>query len=155
MKAFLSRVQPTAPSTARVRLYGNRVSCGFPSPAQDHVEQPISLDDLLNIQAPHVYVVRAAGSSMSGAGIFDDDWLVVDRSLPPRHGHIIIAALFGEPLVRRLHRHGEQLQLMAENPAYAPITIEPEADFFVWGVVRHSIRRHCLETTPAGTTKNS
>src|SRR5690625_1650616 len=97
---------------------------GFPSPAQDHVEAPISLDDLLDIQAPHIYIVRASGNSMTGAGIYDGDWLIVDRSLTARHGHIIIAALHGEPLVRRLHRPRNSTvdsvtttpQLYADNP---------------------------------------
>src|SRR5699024_12465350 len=76
---------------------------GFPSPAQHHVEAPISLDDLLDIQAPHIYIVRASGNSMTGAGIYDGDWLIIDRSLTARHGHIIIAALHGQPLVRSLY----------------------------------------------------
>ncbi|HLS21853.1 MAG TPA: S24 family peptidase [Paenalcaligenes sp.] len=152
MMKFLSRnAHPITSSTTLLRLYGNRVSCGFPSPAQDHVEQTISLDALLDIQAPHIYIVRAAGDSMTGAGIFDDDWLIVDRSLAPQHGQIIIAALFGEPLVRRLYRKNGHLRLLADNPAYAPITLRPEDDFFVWGVVRHSIRRHCPDSDP-GTT---
>lgn len=144
-KTSFPHLWPLSPSVSAVHLYSNRVSCGFPSPAQDHIEQPISLDDLLDIQAPHIYIVRAAGDSMVGAGIFDNDWLIVDRSLTPQHGHIIIAALFGEPLVRRLLKNNEQWQLRAENPAYTTITIHPEDEFFAWGVVRHSIRRHSTE----------
>jgi len=136
------KAHPLISAKARIRPYSNKVSCGFPSPAQDHAEHPISLDALLNIQAPHTYVVRASGDSMIQAGIFDNDWLIVDRSLSAKHGHIIIAALFGEPLVRRLYQKANQVQLQAENPAYAPIQVHPEDDFFIWGVVRHSIRRH-------------
>lgn len=133
---------PLAPSTQLLPIYIHRVSCGFPSPAQDHAEHPLSLDELLNIQAPHIYIVRASGDSMVQAGIYDGDWLIVDRSLTAQHGHIIIAALFGEPLVRRFyHRHG-QLQLHAENPNYAPIDIQESDDFFIWGIVQHSIRNH-------------
>src|SRR5690625_1447522 len=136
-------IHPLQPSNSLLQPYSNRVSCGFPSPAQDHAEAPISLDELLDIQAPHIYIVRAAGDSMIGAGIYDNDWLIVDRALSAQHGHIIIAALHGEPLVRRLH-HPEQPhpQLVAANPAYDPTTIRPQDDFFIWGVVCHSIRRH-------------
>lgn len=134
------------PSSLQLPRYSNRICCGFPSPAQDHAEAPISLDELLDIHAPHVYIVRASGDSMIGAGIYDNDWLVVDRSLTAQHRHIIIAALHGEPLVRRLYLHDHtseqpQLQLHAENPNYAPITVQPNDDFYIWGVVRHSIRR--------------
>src|SRR5699024_7113160 len=122
----------------------------FPSPAQDHVEAPISLDDLLDIQAPHIYIVRASGNSMTAAGIYDGDWLIIDRSLTAHHGHIIIAALHGEPLVRLLHRPRNSTvdsvtttpQLHADNPLYRPIHLKPDDDFYIWGVVRHSIRHH-------------
>ncbi len=141
-REWLVSAVPLHPSKQQLPRYSNRVCCGFPSPAQDHVEAPISLDDLLDIQAPHVYIVRASGDSMIGAGIYDNDWLIVDRALTARHDHIVIAALHGEPLVRRLHRRHHQLELHAENPAYSPITLQPEDDFYIWGVVRHSIRRH-------------
>lgn len=133
---------PLAPSNTPLPVYIHRVSCGFPSPAQDHAEHPLSLDELLNIQAPHIYIVRASGDSMILAGIHDGDWLIVDRSLTARDGHIVIAALFGEPLVRRLRQRQGQWQLHAENPRYAPIDIQASDDFFIWGIIQHSIRNH-------------
>ncbi|MBD1602599.1 LexA family protein, partial [Pseudomonas typographi] len=62
---------------------------GFPSPATDHLEKAISLDELLNLRAPHIYLVRIEGDSMIGAGIFDGDLVVVDRAIEPAHGHIV------------------------------------------------------------------
>ena len=70
-----------------VPFFSCRVSAGFPSPAQDYMEQKLSLDELLNIDAPHTYLVRADGDSMTCAGILDGDVLVVSRALTARHGH--------------------------------------------------------------------
>ncbi|WP_447722247.1 LexA family protein [Aquipseudomonas campi] len=115
---------------------------GFPSPAQDHLEQTISLDDLLNLHAPQTYLVRADGDSMLGEGIFSGDLLVVDRSVTARPGDIVIAALNCEPLVKRLCRDGAQCVLRSANPAYPPRYILEGDDLQIWGVVLHSIRRH-------------
>ena len=131
----------TCASTVLAR-YLFRVPAGFPSPAADHMEQPISLDELLNLRAPHIYLVRIDGDSMQGAGIFDGDLVLVDRSIEPRHGHIVIAAVNGEPLCKRLQRVAGQVLLRSENPRYAPRYIMEGDDFMIWGVVTFSVRSH-------------
>lgn len=78
-------------------FYSFKVPAGFPSPAADHLAQHISIDELLDIRAPHIYIVRIEGHSMEGAGIFDGDMAVVDRSITAEHGHIVIAAVNYEP----------------------------------------------------------
>ncbi|EPO8352091.1 S24 family peptidase, partial [Pseudomonas aeruginosa] len=88
---------PVAGSGASLRLYSSKVSAGFPSPAQDHLEREISLDEILQIRAPHTYLVRAGGDSMIRAGIHDGDLMVVDRSREAEPGDIVIAAVNGEP----------------------------------------------------------
>nr|WP_019363910.1 translesion error-prone DNA polymerase V autoproteolytic subunit [Pseudomonas luteola] len=123
-------------------LYGYRVPAGFPSPAQDHIEQRVSLDHLLDIQAPHTYLVRAHGDSMIGSGIHDGDLLVVDRSVDAALGDVIIAAINGEPIVKRLGKVGETPALLSDNPLYQPRLILEGDDFEVWGVVRCSLRTH-------------
>ena len=123
-------------------LYGFRIPAGFPSPAQDHLEREISLDEILDIRAPHTYLVRAAGDSMQGAGIFDGDLMVVDRSREAQANDIVIAALNSEPLVKRLGYDGRQVVLRAENPRYAPRYILEGDELTIWGVVRFSVRCH-------------
>ena len=130
---------PVAGSGASLRLYSSKVSAGFPSPAQDHLEREISLDEILQIRAPHTYLVRAGG--MIRAGIHDGDLMVVDRSRA-EPGDIVIAAVNGEPTVKRLAKDGSQVVLRAENPRYAPRYILEGDELLVWGVVRYSVRCH-------------
>ncbi|HHJ1833991.1 TPA: LexA family protein [Pseudomonas aeruginosa] len=133
---------PVAGSGASLRLYSSKVSAGFPSPAQDHLEREISLDEILQIRAPHTYLVRAGGDSMIRAGIHDGDLMVVDRSREAEPGDIVIAAVNGEPTVKRLAKDGSQVVLRAENPRYAPRYILEGDELLVWGVVRYSVRCH-------------
>ena len=123
-------------------LYGDTVSAGFPSPATDYEEQSIDLNKELIKHPSSTFLVRARGNSMIGAGIFDGDLLVVDRSLTAEDGHIVIAAIYGELTVKRLRVHEtrgrKQLVLAAENPDYPDFHIKE--DCFIWGVVRHAVR---------------
>ncbi|WP_371915245.1 LexA family protein [Pseudomonas aeruginosa] len=123
-------------------FFSFRVPAGFPSPAQDHLERAISLDEILEIRAPHTYLVRAAGDSMVRAGIFDGDLLVVNRSKEAVSGDIVIAAVNAEPTVKRFIREGEQLILRPENPNYMPRYILEGDELLIWGVVDYSIRCH-------------
>lgn len=84
---------PLAGGGVSLPLYSSAVSAGFPSPAADHLEKLISLDELFEIRAPHVYLAKILGDSMQGAGIFNGDLVIVDRSKTARHGDIVIAAL--------------------------------------------------------------
>lgn len=129
------------PGTHTISFFDARVPAGFPSPATDHVEKKISLDDLLDIHAPHTYLVRVSGDSMIGAGIFDGDILVVSRAREARHRDIVVAALNGDMLVKRIWKR-EQTILMPENPAYTPRYILEGDELQVWGIVTHNIRSH-------------
>ena len=117
-----------------------RVAAGFPSPADDFTEGSLDLNALIDRPAA-TYLLRASGHSMTGAGIFDGDLLIVDRSIVPKPGHIVIAAIFGEFTVKRLVRgHGGRWRLEAENPGYPPMDLPEDSE--IWGVVRNSIRDH-------------
>jgi DNA polymerase V len=129
-------------SQIRLPLYSHRVPAGFPSPAADHLEKHISLDELFDIRAPHVYLVKIEGESMMGAGIYDGDLVIVDRGREPQHGDIVIAALNGEPVCKRLHHRGREVILQSENKAYSPRFILESDEMLVWGVVRYSVRDH-------------
>ncbi|PRB46430.1 peptidase S24 [Pseudomonas sp. MYb2] len=119
-----------------------QVPAGFPSPAADHIEAHISLDEVLNIRAPHVYLVKITGESMQGAGIFDGDLAVVDRSLEPTHGHIVVALLNNDPLCKRLCIRGKDVILLSENPKYPPRYVLEGDELAIWGVIIGSVRSH-------------
>ncbi len=123
-------------------VYSFRVPAGFPSPAADHLERHISLDELFDLRAPHVYLVQVEGDSMQGAGIYSGDLLIVDRSNEAEHGDIVIAAVNSEPVCKRLHRRNGVVILQSENPAYPPRHILEGDELVIWGVVRYSVRDH-------------
>jgi DNA polymerase V len=117
------------------------VTTGFASPADDYLEGRLSLDALLIHNKESTFFVRAEGDSMVGAGIFDGDLLVVDRSLTPASGSIVIAVVEGELTVRRLMQHEDNVTLKPENPAYKEIEFKDGQEFQVWGVVTSTIKR--------------
>lgn len=123
-------------------VYSFRVPAGFPSPAADHLERHISLDELFELRAPHVYLVQVEGDSMQGAGIFSGDLLIVDRSSEADHGSIVIAALNTEPVCKRLYRKDGVVMLQSENPAYPSRHVMEGDELVIWGVVRYSVRDH-------------
>ncbi|WHQ73959.1 translesion error-prone DNA polymerase V autoproteolytic subunit [Pantoea sp. Lij88] len=120
-------------------LYIERVPCGFPSPAQDYVEQRIDLNALMVQHPSATYFVRVSGESMIEAGINDGDMLVVDSSLTASHGDIVVAAVDGEFTVKRLQLH-PCLQLMPMNNKFKPIAIQTEDALEVFGVVTFVIK---------------
>lgn len=130
------------PGNSVLTFFDGRVPAGFPSPALDHMEQKLSLDTLLGLQAPHTYVVAVSGDSMTGAGIFDGDHLIVSRAIPARPGHVVVACLNGDVLVKRLAQEQGQFILRSENPAYSPRYILESDELMIWGVVTHSLRNH-------------
>lgn len=133
---------PLAKNTEKIPFYSGHVPAGFPSPAADHIEQKISLDELLDLRAPHIYLVRIEGDSMIGAGIFSGDLAVVDRSMTAEPGHIVIAAVDYEPVCKRLARDGCQVVLRSENPKYPSRYILEGEELQIWGVVTFSVRSH-------------
>ncbi|MEB7503253.1 translesion error-prone DNA polymerase V autoproteolytic subunit [Arthrobacter koreensis] len=108
---------------------------GFPSPSRDYFDGRIDLNRHLIRDVTSTYVVRVSGDSMSGAGISDGDELIVDRSLTPRDGSVVIAVLDGELTVRRLRLTGRGIVLAAENPGYRDVGVPDPAALTIWGVV--------------------
>jgi DNA polymerase V len=135
-------IGPLAASSLQLPFFTFQVPAGFPSPAQDHMEGVISLDELMAIRAPHTYLVRATGHSMIGVGIFDGDILVVDRSIMPGDGQVVIAALNGEPVVKIFDHLDGQIILRSANEKFASRFVLEGDELAVWGVVRYSIRLH-------------
>lgn len=120
-------------------LFIERVSAGFPSPAQDYVEQTLDLNELCVKRPAATFFVRVSGDSMTGAGIVADDILVVDRSVRAEHGDIVIASLNGEMTVKTLELK-PRVRLVPHNPAYKPIEIPDGAELDVFGVVVGVVR---------------
>lgn len=133
---------PLKPSVFPLPFFACRVPAGFPSPAVDHLERHISLDELFDLRAPHIYLVKIEGDSMIGAGLFTGDLVIVDRGREARHGDIVIAALNGEPVCKRLHCKGTEVILQSENPAYPQRYVLESDEMTIWGVVRYSVRDH-------------
>lgn len=120
-------------------LFAEPVRCGFPSPAQDYVEQRIDLNELLVKHPTSTYFVKAAGDSMIEGGISDGDLLVVDSSRTAEHGDIVIAAVGGEFTVKQLQLR-PTVQLTPLNSAYQPIIIGSEDALEVFGVVTYIVK---------------
>ena len=133
---------PIAADGVRLPLCSFKVPAGFPSPAADQIEKEISLDELLGIRAPHVYLVRIDGDSMQGVGIFSGDLAVVDRAIEPEHGHVVVALLNNEPICKRLCLRGKSVVLQSENPKYPDRYVLEGDELTVWGVITYTVRSH-------------
>ncbi|MCW0507557.1 translesion error-prone DNA polymerase V autoproteolytic subunit [Aeromonas piscicola] len=120
--------------TLEVPLFLSPAACGFPSPAQDYVEQTIDLNQLCIAHPAATYFVRAAGDSMVDHGIRDGDLLVVDRSRKARHGSVVVAAVDGEFTVKELQLE-PSVALLPGNRAYRPIHFSEGQELEIFGVV--------------------
>ncbi len=115
-------------------FYKEAVECGFPSPARDFTEGTIDLNEELIPRPNSTFIVRARGDSMIDSGIYPGDLLIVDRSLSPRNGSIIIAVLDGELSVKGLKLNNDRVTLSSSNPNYSDVIVSEEMDFTIWGV---------------------
>lgn len=118
-----------------VDLFAARISAGFPSPAEDYIDKKLDLNEYLIRNPAATFFVRVHGDSMRDAAIRDGDMLVVDRSEQAVDGNIVVAALNGELVVKRVNISGGKIYLVAENTEYEPIEVGEEEDLVVWGVV--------------------
>lgn len=116
-------------------LFSNAASCGFPSPADSYVEETLNLNDLLIRRPTATFFVKVSGDSMTPGGIHSGDLLVVDRSLRPTHGRVVVAVIDAELFVKRLCFEQDKILLVADNPDYAPIAITEAMALNIWGVV--------------------
>lgn len=130
----------------RCPFYQHTISAGLPSPTDDEMEDKVDLNDLLIKHPTATFFLRVSGLSMIKAGIHHNDILIVDRSLEPTDGKIVIAAVNGELTVKRLSIDGKKVQLVAENDLYEPIDITDDCNLHIWGVVTNVI--HNFEGRP-------
>lgn len=121
-------------------LYLQAVSAGFPNPAEEAcLDVWLDLNEHLVAHPSATFYIRASGQSMLGAGIHSGDLLVVDRAREPVDGSVVIAVVDGGLSVKRLRLKDNQVLLVPEHPEYESLTIHPESDLTIWGVVTHVI----------------
>jgi DNA polymerase V len=126
-------------TTVQIPLVGSPVMAGFPSPADDYIEQKLSLDAHLIPHPAATFIVRAAGDSMIDAGITAGDLLIVDRSVTSRHNDIVIAVLDGEFTVKTLYKKNGRTRLIPANKKYQEIHFDDSNEVVIWGVVTYVI----------------
>lgn len=131
--------QPANDEHIELPLFSHKVVAGFPSPADDYIEKHLDLNDKLIRNKEATFLLVVEGDSMQKAGIQDGDILVVDRSVTPVDGKIVIAALDGELTVKRLSVKSTGTWLVPENDHYPPIPVREESDMVIWGVVTATI----------------
>lgn len=130
---------PDLSTRYKLPVFLGRLPAGFPSPSDDYLEGTLDLNRHLIKHPAATFFVRVSGDSMIGAGIHSGDLLVVDRSLEPIDGHVIVAALDGELTVKRLSTQGAKIRLIPENPTHQPLNVHPTQSFEIWGVVTNVI----------------
>lgn len=128
-------------SSLEIPLFSSQISAGFPSPAENYVEDKINLKRLLIKDKNATYLLRVRGDSMRDANILEEDILIVDRSVRPAVNQIVIGLLDNEFTVKRFIKKQDQYYLQPANPAYPAIHLSEELNFQVWGVVTWCIHK--------------
>lgn len=129
-------------TTISLTAFASRVPAGFPSPAQEYLDDSIDLNAELIIKGHEVatFVLRVKGWSMMNAGIFDGDRIVVDRVLDPQQNDVVVAVLNNDLTIKRLGKVDGKLALLPENPHFKPIVMDEGDHLEIWGVVTHCLR---------------
>lgn len=154
MNAAALIFQPIQPGVSQVPLslaqypipsvqpeISHRISAGFPSPAADYTEDGLDLNTFLVQHKAACFFFTVEGDSMRDAGILDGDKVVVDRSVAPLHGHIVIAVIDGEYTLKRLYCQLGRVELHPDNPAYKSICLAEGSELQIWGVVTGVVRK--------------
>ncbi|MGV1017954.1 MAG: LexA family protein [Fluviibacter phosphoraccumulans] len=127
------------PTAFKVPLFNHTIRAGFPSPADDYVADTLDLNEHLMPRKEATFLVTVSGDSMIGVGIHNGDILVVDRSLTPANGKVVIAVLDGQFTVKTLEKKRGKIRLMPANPDFEPIEMKDEQELQIWGVVTNVI----------------
>lgn len=122
-------------------LAQEKISAGFPSPADDFKELRISIDQEVVRNEEATFYARVSGESMQGAGLDDGDLLVIDRSMEPKNGKIAVCCIDGEFTVKRLKVVEDGVFLIPENPKYQPIKVTEENELIIWGIVTYVVKK--------------
>jgi len=131
---------PYASQSITLPLFLTKIQAGFPSPADDYLENTLDLNDYLVKKPAATFLVRVTGDSMINAGIHHGNLLIADRSLTPKHDSIILANLGGEFTVKRLYQRNGAIKLVPENKTFPIMDVTHHSDFEICGVVVHTIK---------------
>ena len=123
------------PTSFKVPLFNHTIKAGFPSPADDYVAESLDLNEHLMPRKEATYLLTVSGDSMIGVGIHNGDILVVDRSLTPANGKVVIAILDGQFTVKTLEKKRGKIRLLPANPDFEAIELKDEQELQIWGVV--------------------
>ena len=123
----------------KIKLYTTSISAGFPSPAEDHMDISLDINEYLVKHPSSTFYIYVKGDSMIDSGIFDGDLLIVDRSLEVKSNSVVVAVIDGEFTVKKIKKDSGNLYLIPQNKKYKPILLENNMDFQIWGIVTHTI----------------
>ncbi|OVE81758.1 hypothetical protein BVY03_02765 [bacterium K02(2017)] len=126
-------------NTFRLPFFISKIEAGFPSPADDFIDQTLDLNELLIERPTATFFVRVNGNSMIGAGIHSGDILIVDRAVEAANNKIVIASLNGELTLKRIKKAKDKIILQPENPLFHPIHVTKHDQFEIWGTATHVI----------------
>jgi DNA polymerase V len=129
------------PPSFRIPLFSHPVQAGFPSPADDYVADKLDLNEHLIARKEATFMVRVMGDSMVGVGIQNGDLLIVDKSIKPSHGDVVVANVDGEFTVKTLEKTRGRLRLIPANSNFEPIEFKEGQELQVWGVVTSVIHQ--------------
>ncbi len=124
----------------KIPLASTDISAGFPSPAADFMDVSIDLNKHLIKHPSSTFYGRVKGYSMKDEGINDGDLLIIDKSLEPADGKIVVCFIDGEFTVKRIKIEKNECWLMPANDAYKPVKITPDNELIIWGTVTHVIK---------------
>ena len=119
-----------------------RIPAGFPSPADDYLEQKINLNEYIVTHPSATFYYWVEGNSMIEAGIFDGDLIVVDNSIKPKNNDVVLGVINGEITLKQIKMMDEKIFLAPKNPDYKPIEITEQMSFTVRGVIVCNIHFH-------------
>ena len=140
---MFERLQMYSPEDFSLKgtYFVGRIEAGFPSPAADHLEDVLDLNDLVIKNRASTFYARVNGSSMQDAGVDDGDILVVDKSLEYQPDALAVCCLDGDFTLKRIKKIDGQLYLVPANDEYLPIAVHEEAEFSVWGIVTYILKK--------------
>ena len=131
--------KPDFSTPLELQMFVSCVAAGFPSPADDYLDEFLDLNKKLITNKSATFLARAEGDSMKGAGIFSGDILIVDRSIKPSSNKVVVASLNGELVVKRYRKIDGKAFLISENKNFEPIALGEDHELVIWGVVVHCI----------------
>lgn len=134
-------LKPDTVESLNIKLSDTPVNAGFPSPAENHLENTMDLNKALIKNPSSTFYARVKGESMINDGVDDGDLLVIDRSVEPYENCLAVCFLDGEFTLKKVRLDGDDLLLVPANEKFKPIRVKKDNDFYVWGVVRYLIKR--------------